>query len=78
MVGIVLGCIYGGVTGITEAAGMGVIAVPTIGLARRRLGARQIWESLAQIFKGFVPFIFLQSLASSILPIWPSVTTLFP
>ena len=37
VIGVVLGSIYGGITGITEAAGMGVIAVFTIGLVRREM-----------------------------------------
>ena len=33
VIGVVLGSIYGGITGITEAAGMGVIAVAICGSA---------------------------------------------
>ena len=37
VIGVVLGSIYLGITGITEAAGMGVVAVFTIGLIRREM-----------------------------------------
>ena len=48
VVGVVLGSIYGGITGITEAAGMGVIAVLLIGLMRRSLNIGMITDSLAR------------------------------
>ncbi len=48
VVGVVLGSIYGGITGITEAAGMGVIAVLLIGLMRRSRNIGMITDSLAR------------------------------
>ena len=46
VIGVVLGSIYGGITGITEAAGMGVIAVFIIGLIRREMTFEIVWDSL--------------------------------
>ena len=46
VIGVVLGSIYGGITGITEAAGMGVIAVFVIGLIRREMTFDIVWDSL--------------------------------
>ncbi len=44
VIGVVLGSIYGGITGITEAAGMGVIAVFVIGLIRREMTFEIVWD----------------------------------
>ena len=46
VIGVVLGSIYGGVTGITEAAGMGVIAVFVIGLLRREMTFEIVWDAV--------------------------------
>lgn len=46
VIGVVLGSIYGGVTGITEAAGMGVAAVFVITLLRGEASFQLVWESL--------------------------------
>ncbi|WP_093968812.1 TRAP transporter large permease [Actibacterium lipolyticum] len=46
VIGVVLGSIYGGITGITEAAGMGVVAVFVIGLVRREMTFDIVWDSL--------------------------------
>ncbi|MDF0601598.1 TRAP transporter large permease subunit [Psychromarinibacter sp. C21-152] len=51
VIGVVLGSIYGGITGITEAAGMGVIAVFLIGLARREMTFAIVWDSLMRTLK---------------------------
>ncbi|MFV0472967.1 MAG: TRAP transporter large permease subunit [Pikeienuella sp.] len=48
VVGVVLGSIYGGITGITEAAAMGVVAVLIIGLLRRSLNVGMVMESLSR------------------------------
>jgi TRAP-type mannitol/chloroaromatic compound transport system permease large subunit len=51
VIGVVLGSIYGGITGITEAAGMGVIAVFVIGLVRREMTFEIVWDSVIRTLK---------------------------
>jgi TRAP-type mannitol/chloroaromatic compound transport system permease large subunit len=51
VIGVVLGSIYGGITGITEAAGMGVIAVFLIGLIRREMTFDIVWDSLLRTLR---------------------------
>ncbi|SFD44163.1 TRAP transporter large permease [Roseivivax sediminis] len=51
VIGVVLGSIYGGITGITEAAGMGVVAVFVIGLVRREMTFDIVWDSLMRTLK---------------------------
>lgn len=51
VIGVVLGSIYGGITGITEAAGMGVIAVSVIALMRGEMTYGLMWESLKRTLK---------------------------
>lgn len=51
VIGVVLGSIYMGITGITEAAGMGVVAVFTIGLIRREMTFDIVWDSLMRTLK---------------------------
>ena len=51
VIGVVLGSIYGGITGITEAAGMGVVAVFTISLIRGEMTYGVIWDSLTRTLK---------------------------
>ena len=51
VIGVVLGSIYGGITGITEAAGMGVVAVFLISLIRREMTLEIIWDSLIRTLK---------------------------
>ena len=51
VIGVVLGSIYMGITGITEAAGMGVIAVFTIGLIRREMTFEIVWDALVRTLK---------------------------
>jgi TRAP-type mannitol/chloroaromatic compound transport system permease large subunit len=51
VVGVVLGSIYGGITGITEAAGMGVVAVFVIGLIRREMTPQIVWDSVMRTLK---------------------------
>jgi TRAP-type mannitol/chloroaromatic compound transport system permease large subunit len=48
VIGVVLGSIYMGITGITEAAGMGVIAVFTISVLRREMTFEIVWDSLVR------------------------------
>ncbi len=51
VVGVVLGSIYGGITGITEAAGMGVVAVLAITIWRGEMSWDLLRESLMRTFK---------------------------
>ncbi|MCB1340720.1 MAG: TRAP transporter large permease subunit [Pseudooceanicola sp.] len=51
VIGVVLGSIYGGITGITEAAGMGVIAVFVIGLLRREMTFEIVWDAVMRTLK---------------------------
>ena len=51
IIGIVLGSIYGGVTGITEAAGMGALAVFVIAALRREASVNLLWESLMRTLR---------------------------
>ena len=51
VVDLVLGSIYGGVTGITEAAAMGVVATFILITIRRELGLSMLLESLEQTFR---------------------------
>ena len=51
VIGVVLGSIYGGITGITEAAGMGVIAVGVIAAMRGEMSGNLLWDSLKRTLK---------------------------
>ncbi|PZX18793.1 tripartite ATP-independent transporter DctM subunit [Palleronia aestuarii] len=51
VIGVVLGSIYGGITGITEAAGMGVIAVAVIATFRGEMSVHLLWEALKRTIK---------------------------
>ena len=51
VIGVVLGSIYMGITGITEAAGMGVVAVFILGLVRREMTFEIVWDSLMRTLK---------------------------
>lgn len=51
VIGVVLGSIYGGITGITEAAGMGVVAVFLITLFRGEASLELVWDSLLRTLK---------------------------
>lgn len=51
VIGVVLGSIYGGITGITEAAGMGALAVFVISVARGEASPALIWDSLMRTLK---------------------------
>ncbi len=48
---VVLGSIYGGITGITEAAGMGTVAVLLLIIIRREFTFRLLREALMRTFK---------------------------
>lgn len=51
VIGVVLGSIYGGISGITEAAGMGVVAVLVISVFRGEASFELVWESLMRTLK---------------------------
>ncbi len=66
VVGVVLGSIYGGITGITEAAAMGVIAVFVIGLLRREMTFEIVWDSLIRTLKSTGTIIWVTIGAASL------------
>jgi len=51
VIGIVLGSIYGGITGITEAAGMGALAVFVIALFRGEASVSLLWDSIMRTLR---------------------------
>jgi len=51
IIGIVLGSIYGGITGITEAAGMGALAVLIIAILRREFTVALLWDSVMRTLR---------------------------
>ena len=51
VIGVVLGSIYGGINGITEAAGMGAVAVLIIATLRGEASFELIWDSLMRTMK---------------------------
>ncbi|WP_375229716.1 TRAP transporter large permease [Roseobacter sp. S98] len=51
VIGVVMGSIYGGITGITEAAGMGALAVLIIAILRGEGSFDLVWDSLMRTLK---------------------------
>ncbi|MDJ0683842.1 MAG: TRAP transporter large permease subunit [Alphaproteobacteria bacterium] len=51
VIGVVLGSIYGGISGITEAAGMGVVAVFILAVFRGEASFELVWDSLMRTLK---------------------------
>ena len=51
VIGVVMGSIYGGITGITEAAGMGAIAVLILAIFRGEASFDLVWDSLMRTLK---------------------------
>lgn len=51
VIGVVMGSIYGGISGITEAAGMGALAVFLIALARGEASMGLLWDSLMRTMR---------------------------
>ncbi|MEL6765625.1 MAG: TRAP transporter large permease subunit, partial [Pseudomonadota bacterium] len=66
VIGVVLGSIYGGITGITEAAGMGVVAVFVIGLLRREMTWEVVWDSVMRTLKSTGTIIWVTIGAASL------------
>ena len=70
VIGVVLGSIYGGITGITEAAGMGAFAVLVIAILPKGLSARAreiapgavAWILLPVLFVARIDYTFLKEL----------------
>ena len=59
VIGAVLGSIYGGITGITEAAGMGVVAVMVIATLRGEMSFGLIKDSLLRTVKSTGTIIWI-------------------
>ena len=59
VIGVVLGSIYGGITGITEAAGMGVIAVLILTIIRKEFTLPLLWDSLKRTLKSTGTIIWI-------------------
>jgi len=51
VIGVVLGSIYGGISGITEAAGMGAFAVFMIAVFRGEASVGLVWDSLMRTLR---------------------------
>ncbi|MEL7167191.1 MAG: TRAP transporter large permease subunit [Pseudomonadota bacterium] len=51
VIGVVLGSIYGGITGITEAAGMGAFAVFMIAVLRGEASVSLVWDSMMRTLR---------------------------
>ena len=51
VIGVVLGSIYGGITGITEAAGMGAFAVFMIAVLRGEASIGLVWDSMMRTLR---------------------------
>ena len=51
VIGVVMGSIYGGITGITEAAGMGAVAVLVLAIFRGEFSFDLLWDSLMRTLK---------------------------
>jgi TRAP-type mannitol/chloroaromatic compound transport system permease large subunit len=51
VIGVVLGSIYGGISGITEAAGMGAAAVFVIAVVRGEASVALIWDAVMRTLK---------------------------
>jgi len=66
VIGVVMGSIYGGITGITEAAGMGVIAVFVIGLLRREMNFEIVWDALVRTLRSTGTIIWVTIGASAL------------
>ncbi len=66
VIGVGLGSIYGGITGITEAAGMGALAVFIIALLRGEASIALIWDSLMRTLRSTGTIIWVTIGAASL------------
>lgn len=66
VIGVVMGSIYGGITGITEAAGMGAFAVLIIAIMRGEGSFALVWESLMRTLRSTGTIIWVTIGAASL------------
>ncbi|NNE54075.1 MAG: TRAP transporter large permease subunit [Sulfitobacter sp.] len=66
VIGVVLGSIYGGITGITEAAGMGAFAVLIIAILRGEGSFELVWDSLMRTLRSTGTIIWVTIGAASL------------
>jgi TRAP-type mannitol/chloroaromatic compound transport system permease large subunit len=66
VIGVVMGSIYGGITGITEAAGMGAFAVLIIAILRGEGSFALVWESLMRTLRSTGTIIWVTIGAASL------------
>lgn len=66
VIGVVMGSIYGGITGITEAAGMGAAAVLIIAILRGEGSSALVWESLMRTLRSTGTIIWVTIGAASL------------
>jgi len=66
VIGVVMGSIYGGITGITEAAGMGAAAVLVIAILRGEGSFELVWESLMRTLRSTGTIIWVTIGAASL------------
>ena len=66
VIGVVMGSIYGGITGITEAAAMGAFAVLFMAIIRGEASANLVWESLMRTLKSTGTIIWVTIGAASL------------
>ena len=66
VIGVVMGSIYGGISGITEAAGMGVVAVFIISIFRGEASVELVWDSLMRTLKSTGTIIWVTIGASTL------------
>jgi len=66
VIGVVMGSIYGGITGITEAAGMGAAAVLIIAIMRGEGSFALVWESLMRTLRSTGTIIWVTIGAASL------------
>ncbi|MHA1566184.1 MAG: TRAP transporter large permease [Alphaproteobacteria bacterium] len=66
VISVVLGSIYGGITGITEAAAMGVIAVFLLSVIRGEMSFEVVWDALVRTMKSTGTIIWVTIGASAL------------
>ncbi len=66
VISVVLGSIYGGITGITEAAAMGVVAVFVLTIIRGEMSFEVVWDALLRTMKSTGTIIWVTIGAASL------------
>jgi TRAP-type mannitol/chloroaromatic compound transport system permease large subunit len=66
VIGVVLGSIYGGITGITEAAGMGALAVFNIALTRGQKAVPLLWDAMMRTLRSTGTIIWVTIVAAAL------------